>query len=1158
MRRLLALALLAFAGSTHAQNFTQAYTTTAVTNQGGTAIMTSGDLRGNGYADIVVIQNGQICVLQNNGDGTFAAPSCSGSGVAAFALADSNGDGSLDYITVTQDRLFVNGGPNTSPVVSGGGVFSGPVVGDFEGDGSSGIVFAAQHCTSIVSTTFGTFMFSGSQSGTGVLIDRVPDCTGRITGVVKTPSGSFAMVHKASGGYLYSIKTGVTAFSFCSDQSIGVGSYAVSYNSTGNFCIQQPPAASVIASGIFTLAGDQSVASIVPITLSDGLGLLAVITSPTSATSLQLVYGTDLLHLTQTGGIATALSSPSVSVADTFRPTGTPGQDVAVLDQNGLTVFVQGIFSGAFNASSINLATDFATSITGQVTYTNTGTASLTPLVVSVAGSSDFTQTNDCPPSLAAGDACHITIIFAPGTVETTSTATLTATSTRVVSTMQLNGLENPFIDPVLDQTSFDFGNQVVGTTSGSHQFKLTNNGNAIMSATTSVTGQFLASSGCGSVAPNTFCTISTTFAPTSPNLQSGNVTIQFASPNHTDMHIALNGTGTIGPSITTQPTDQTVILGNTATFTVATTGTAPLTYAWMKGGVAIGTNSSTLTFTPLVADNGASITVKITNAFGNVTSQSAILHVLFSPSLTGPSNVAVTLGQTATFTVAATGTAPFTYSWMKNGVAIANTNFPTYTTPPVVAGDNGARYSVKVTNSIGQTTSGDGILTVNLPVTITQQPSDQKVLLGTSAVFTVTATGTNVSYQWQRGSQPIVGATQATLTFTPLAADDGAQFSVVVSDPFGPSVTSNTVTLAIHTPLTITNQSTPAGSVFVAVGSSATFSFTITGTPAPTIQWFKGATAISGANATTYTTPVLPASDDASTYHATATNAYDTVTTKTFTVYVIPPPVIRSQAIISGTMSSPIGLTVNPGLRFNLDVVASAIHGSPTTFEVVKDGAAIPNSIETVDATPNFHYIYNPQSLASATDSGSYVVQVSNIGGLVQTAPMVLTVGPTGFSLNMTPATQTVKAGTTAQYQINVSSTVGVIDLACSVPSGLTCSLSATETSAGAVTVNVGTASAATMWPWFIGLFTALGVAFATRPRLRRLVLIPAPALALILFSVGCGGGSSGAPNSPTPAPTPTPTTTSKTYQIVVNGTLQTGTQAATQTATASLTVTQ
>lgn len=1165
MKKILALALLALGTTAHAQTFTQAYTTSAVSNQGGT-IMTSGDLRGKGYADIVVIQNGQICVLQNNGDATFSAPSCSGSGVLGFALADSDNNGSPNFVAITQNKIFLNGlsgGASDAPPTTGGGIYSGPFVGDFENDASSAIVFGAQHCTSIVSTTLAAIAFGGGQSGTGVHVDNVPDCTGRITGAINTAAGSFVLVHQAVGGYIYNVNVGAKPYAFCSNTSIGIGSYALSFDSTGNFCVQQiqqvPPSAAVLATGHFTLTGDQSVASIVPITLSDDFGLLAIITSPTSPTSLQLVHGTDVLHLTQTGGIAASLHNPSLSVADIFRPTGVAGQDVAVLDQNGLTVFVQSLFSGAFNAPSVNLATDFATSTTNQLTYTNTGTAALAPLVISVAGSPDFTQTNDCPPSLAAGDACHVTVIFVPGTVETTSTATLTAASTRTTQTVNLNGLENPFIDPVLDQTSFVFSNQLVGTTSPAHQFKLTNNGNAVMSATTSVTGQFfLASNTCASVVPSAFCTISINFVPTSPNLQNGTVTIHFAS--HADLHITLSGTATIGPSITTQPTDQTVVLGNAATFTVATTGTAPLTYAWTKGGVAIGGNSSTLTFAPLVGDNGASIAVKVTNAFGSVTSQGAILHVLFAPIVTGPSNVAVTLGQSATFTVVATGTAPFTYSWMKNGIAIANTNSPTYTTPPVVAGDSGAHFSVKVTNSIGQTTSGDGILGVDLPPSITAQPTDQSVLLGTSAAFAVTAQGTNLSYQWERGGNPIVGATQATLSFVPLVADDGAKFNVVVSDPFGPSVTSTTATLTIHTPLTITSQSTPSVSMSVGVGSTATFSFTITGIPAPTIQWFKGATAIPGANAATYTTPVLLASDDTSTYHATATNPYDTVTTKTFEVFVIPPPVVDSQKIISGTLTSPFGITINPGSSFILDVVAHSTHDSVTTFEVFKNGVAISSSIQTAIATPNFEYNIFGNSLASTADSGAYVVQVSNIGGTVQTSPMTLTVVPSGFSLSLTPPTQTIKAGATAQYQLNVTtSLVGVVDLTCSVPSGLTCSLSAAQTSNGAVTVSVGTTASATTWPWFIGLFTALGLALATHPRLRRLVLVPVPVLALLLFSVGCGGGSSASPSiTPTTPTTPTtPSTTSKTYQVVVTGTFQTGTpQPLTEAVNATLVV--
>ena len=91
----------------------------------------------------------------------------------------------------------------------------------------------------------------------------------------------------------------------------------------------------------------------------------------------------------------------------------------------------------------------------------------------------------------------------------------------------------------------------------------------------------------------------------------------------------------------------------------------------------------------------------------------------------TQPANASVPLGGTATFTVAASGTGPFSYQWQKNGVAIPGATMSSYTTPPAQQSDNGASFRVIVSNDAGSITSSAAILTVALSsaptATITQ-----------------------------------------------------------------------------------------------------------------------------------------------------------------------------------------------------------------------------------------------------------------------------------------------------------------------------------------------------------------------------------------------------------------------------------------------------
>src|SRR5580700_5311448 len=140
----------------------------------------------------------------------------------------------------------------------------------------------------------------------------------------------------------------------------------------------------------------------------------------------------------------------------------------------------------------------------------------------------------------------------------------------------------------------------------------------------------------------------------------------------------------TVAPAITQQIQATAVQVGQPATFTVAGSGTAPLTYQWTKNGTSVGTNSNTYTIAAVAqSDNNAKIQVTVSNPAGNATSGPVTLTVTTTatkPTITTqPANVTVTVGQPATFTVEASGTAPLAYQWTKNGMDVG-TNSTTYT----------------------------------------------------------------------------------------------------------------------------------------------------------------------------------------------------------------------------------------------------------------------------------------------------------------------------------------------------------------------------------------------------------------------------------------------------------------------------------------------
>ena len=176
-------------------------------------------------------------------------------------------------------------------------------------------------------------------------------------------------------------------------------------------------------------------------------------------------------------------------------------------------------------------------------------------------------------------------------------------------------------------------------------------------------------------------------------------------------------------PSVTTEPTNQTVTEGDTATFSVVAAGSAPLNYQWNKNGTTVpgATTASYTTPATTLSDDGTQFAALITNKAGNTTSNKVSLYVkarTAAPSIaTQPVSQTVTAGQAATFSVTANGTSPLSYQWKKNGTAISGATSATYTTPATVSTDSGAQFSVVVSNSAGSVSSSTATLTVSVPL---------------------------------------------------------------------------------------------------------------------------------------------------------------------------------------------------------------------------------------------------------------------------------------------------------------------------------------------------------------------------------------------------------------------------------------------------------
>ncbi len=248
----------------------------------------------------------------------------------------------------------------------------------------------------------------------------------------------------------------------------------------------------------------------------------------------------------------------------------------------------------------------------------------------------------------------------------------------------------------------------------------------------------------------------------------------------------------------------------------------------------------------------------------GTCTVESAPVTVsVCKPTITAqPQGTTANSGQTATLSVSATG-APLSYQWYIGAAGntaqpIAGATSASYTTPPM---STTASYWVRVT---GCATADSAAATINvcaLPVITSGPTADTQRFPGTTGWMTVTATGTNLTYQWFTGqsgdtSMPVSGCNSANCSFT-LSTSKYYWVRII-----GTCGTLNSPAVIHPVSPTITQQPQSAS---VPPNATPTLSVAATGTTL-TYQWYRGTTGntttpISGATAATFTVPPVSAS---------------------------------------------------------------------------------------------------------------------------------------------------------------------------------------------------------------------------------------------------------------------------------------------------------
>jgi autotransporter-associated beta strand protein len=428
--------------------------------------------------------------------------------------------------------------------------------------------------------------------------------------------------------------------------------------------------------------------------------------------------------------------------------------------------------------------------------------------------------------------------------------------------------------------------------------------------------------------------------------------------------------------TISSQPASQTKMVGDNVVFGVTIPGdvTSPQ-YQWqdsIAGSTwlpAPGTSAAapSCTVAVVAGDNGAQFRCVISNTCGTLTSNPATLTICTQPVITTqPANLNAVAGLAASFTVAASGTGTPAYQWqdsVQTGVWVnvpSNGNAATYTFSPVLASQDGWRFRCIVSNGCGSNAfSNPAAMSVCVMPKITVSPGGLNKNIGDSAIFTCAATGTALTYQWQRSPDgttwstiTTAGTGDSTPTYTLIdaATDNNVKFRCVVQNGCGVD-SSTAATLVVCLPPQMTLQPKDAS---VVAGATASFSAGSSGTNV-TYQWQRSndgliwnniTTAGTGDSTATYSL-VTAASDNGAKFRCAINTRCGSALTNVASLSVCTPVVMDSQSVTNKSVL--IGDTVS------FHVVA---HGTATAFAWQKKANGAPAFTSVNDSTPVYSFV--------------------------------------------------------------------------------------------------------------------------------------------------------------------------------------------------------
>lgn len=475
-----------------------------------------------------------------------------------------------------------------------------------------------------------------------------------------------------------------------------------------------------------------------------------------------------------------------------------------------------------------------------------------------------------------------------------------------------------------------------------------------------------------------------------------------------------------VAPRLLGAPQPVTIEAGQSASLTVTAEGTS-LAYQWYEGQG--GDTSQPLrgeTRATLVATPTQTTTywVLVFNECGSTSTPGVTVTV--NPACVPPAvsrqlqSVAITAGQSATLTIAATGT-DLTYQWYEGAASDTSRPVAGATEASLTVTPNATTsYWVRISNGCGSVDSATASVTVSVPClqpAILSQPQPAAINAGQTVTLSVSASGTNLFYQWYEGpsgdtSQPVQGETSPFLTVAPAST---TSYWVRVSNQCGLADSSaaqvSVSPICIQPAITSQPQS-----VTILEGQSASLVVSASGT-SPTFQWFRGSSGdtsspVQGGVATS----LVVAPTTTTSYWARASNACGQANSQTATVTVSPlcvPPSITSQ---------PLSTTITEGQSATLSVGAAGT--SPLSYQWYRGVVG-----STFNPVPGGT---GPSVTVAPTTTTSYWVQISNACGSRSSVGATVTVERICFqpSIQAQPQSVTVNQGQTAVLSVSASGT--------------------------------------------------------------------------------------------------------------------------------------